>query len=98
MTNSRQVRPSEGYTTADFRRSMTDVFEAARYQDAIVNVSHHGKPWVSVVSSQAAQHIQRIREIGNIEPDELKKAVSSLGSAISIEDLALRIARRRTDS
>jgi hypothetical protein len=98
MQATKDNRLSHEYTTAGFRRNMTDVFEAARYRDAVINVSHHGKPWVSVVSPEIANHILTMRELGDIEPGEIKAAVSSLESPIGIEELVLRILQRRTGS
>ena len=89
---------SPAVTTAGFRRNMTDVFAAARYRDAVVNVSHHGKPWVSVVSTESAKQLQSIRALGGVEAAEISAAVSSLESPIEIEELVLCIAQRRAMS
>jgi hypothetical protein len=85
----------EGYTTAEFRKGMAEVFEAARYRDAIIDVSHHGKPWVSVMSPQNADYIKKIRDIGEVEAGEVKAVVNSLKSPIRIHELFLRISDAR---
>ena len=88
---------SEGYSTAKFRKYMTEAFEAARYRDAIVEVSHHGKPWVSIMSPQNADYIRKIREVGSVNPCEVSAIANSLKSPIGLDELFLRICQARAD-
>lgn len=55
MTAGKEVDRSNGYTTAGFRKEMSEIFAAARFGDEIIDVSHHGKPWVSIISPQKAE-------------------------------------------
>ncbi len=83
------------YTTAEFRKDMAEIFAAARYSDAIVDVSHHGKPWVSIMSSENAESLRTLRDVGDVELDEVTAIVSSLRSPIKIDELAARIREAR---
>ncbi len=95
MAISREERRSLGYTTAEFRKDMAEVFEAARYNDAIVDVTHHGKPWVSIMSAQNADYVRKMRDIGEVEIGEVAAIVSTLSSPIGVDELVLRISEAR---
>ncbi|MEM7043055.1 MAG: hypothetical protein AAF543_09620 [Pseudomonadota bacterium] len=88
-------RDLEGYTTAEFRKSIAEAFEAARFSDKIVEVSHHGKPWVSIISPENAEYVRKIRQIGKIEAREVKAVVDNLDSPIEFGELFLRIEEAR---
>jgi len=83
------------YSTADFRKNMTEVFESARFRNAVVDVSHHGKPWVSVISSEDAERIRRIRELGPIEAKEIGGLIDSMNAPIEIDELLFRLGETR---
>jgi len=83
------------YTTAAFRKDMAEVFAAARFQDAIVDVSHHGKPWVSIMSPRNAEALKKIRDLGKVEVAEVAAALHLLDSPISFDELALLISDAR---
>jgi hypothetical protein len=95
MTNTETGRPRE-YTTAEFRKDMAEVFETARFRDEIVDVSHHGKPWVSIMSPQSAEFIRKVRAIGSVEASEVSAIVSSLELPIGVEELIFRISDARS--
>jgi len=95
MTADRENGLSQGCTTAEFRKYMAQVFETARYRDAIVDVSHHGKPWVSIMSPQNADYLKKIREIGAVEVAEVNAVVNSLDSPIGVDELVSRISDAR---
>jgi hypothetical protein len=93
MTSGKQgASPTQTeYSTADFRRSMTGAFETARYRDGVVNIRHHGKHWVSIVSPEHAERIDKSNAIGKIDIDELKSAIALVNEPIGIDEFIQRI-------
>lgn len=87
--------PSEEYTTAEFRRSMATAFEAARYQDKIVRVNHHGKPWVSIISPEHADSLSRLNAFGRLEKRELGEILDTIEGDVGIEELVDKVAAMR---
>lgn len=79
------------YTTVEFRKSIAEIFESARFKNEIVDVSHHGKPWVSIVSPENAAYIRRMHEVGNIEAHEFHEVVRTMDSSVSPEGLLRQI-------
>lgn len=86
---------SDEYTTAEFRKSMATAFETARYQDSIVRVNHHGRPWVAIVSPENAASISRLNSVGKLGKQELGKVIESLESEVEVNELLDRISALR---
>jgi hypothetical protein len=86
---------SNGYTTAGFRKDMAELFAAARFGDEIIDVSHHGKPWVSIMSPQKAEYVRQLQDIGVVNAEEVKEIASSLDSPIGIAELVSRLGRAK---
>ena len=87
---------SNEYTTADFRSSMSDAFEAARYHQKTVHVSRHGKRWVSIVSPESALHLDKINSLGEVGVSEIKQALQNIDKNLRIEDLLEKLVQNRT--
>jgi hypothetical protein len=91
MSDGEDVRRSRGYTTAKFRKDMAEIFASARFGDEIVDVSHHGKPWVSIMSPQSAEYVRQARKLGHVDADDIRELANSLKSPIGLEELVSRL-------
>jgi len=84
------------YTTAEFRRSMAEAFETARFQDTVVQIMHHGRPWVSIVSPESASTISRLNSIGRIRKSDLGRVLETFEEDLGLDELIDRLSGHRT--
>lgn len=83
------------YTTAEFRRLMAEAFQAVRMQDAVVQIKHHGRHWVSIVSPENASTISLVNSLGSVKKAELGRVLESFGEELRLEELIQKLTGHR---
>ena len=74
---------------------MAEAFETVRYQDAVVQVKHHGRPWVSIVSPENANTLSRLSALGRINKSELGKILDTFEDDLGLDELIDKLSGSR---
>jgi hypothetical protein len=104
---------ADGFSTVEIRKNLKEAFGRAHFQNDVVRVSHHGKPYVAVVSDADAKIVEAAKPFGDSLADLVigmkgqsrrhvdaftAKIQEMLGDGIGLDEVVARLEESENNS